>query len=77
MLLERPEKKARDSTIGPALWRGQFSWIDPDHLRGKYADASHPNEALVIVLERRGVFSWKLIRLDLPLNEIFSRAKKH
>ena len=54
----------------PALWHGSFSWESPDHLRATYANARHPDQPIALDLERRGLFSWQVTGLILPIKEI-------
>jgi hypothetical protein len=44
-------------------------YTDLDHFRVTYRDQKEPDAAEIgLVLERRGVFAWKLTRIDLPAN---------
>jgi Protein of unknown function (DUF2939) len=56
------------------LMRRDFSYIDADHFRATFRNAQHPNESISLMLERRGIFSWKLMRVDLPLEDIANDA---
>ncbi|ENZ83817.1 MULTISPECIES: DUF2939 domain-containing protein [Caulobacter] len=45
------------------------AYTDLDHFRVTYHDRKDPDAAEIgLVLERRGVFAWKLTRIDLPAN---------
>jgi hypothetical protein len=72
VILRRPAKGSGDSAASPSLWRGHFSWTDLNHLEGRYASQRRPDEALTIILERQGVFGWKVVALRLPLNQLLS-----
>jgi hypothetical protein len=37
-----------------------------DRFRAQFIDPKQPDEALSLIFERRGWFTWKLIRIDLP-----------
>jgi hypothetical protein len=54
----------------PSLWRGNFAWIGPDHLRATYANACHPDQPIALDLERRGLFGWQVTGLILPIKEL-------
>jgi hypothetical protein len=70
ILLQRPKQQFGDSALRPSLLRGQLSWSDLDHLRMRYTSAAHPDLALTIVLERQGVFGWKVTEVHLPLDQL-------
>lgn len=44
-----------------------YSYVGLDRFRARLEDPAKPDAALTLVLERRGVFRWQLIRIDLPL----------
>jgi hypothetical protein len=43
-----------------------YAYIDIDRFRVTAADPSRADKPLGFVMERRGLFSWKLIRIELP-----------
>lgn len=44
-----------------------YGYQDLNHFRATYRDREHGDqEPFGLVLERRGVFSWKLVRIELP-----------
>jgi hypothetical protein len=43
-----------------------YSYVSLDRFQAVVSNAAHPNESLTFVMERRGLFSWKLIRIALP-----------
>jgi hypothetical protein len=55
---------------------GSFSYIDPDHFKAVYVNPKEPDAPLGLVLERQGIFTWKLIRLDIPFDEIAKDAER-
>jgi hypothetical protein len=59
-----------DGSRHPSLWRGNFRWLDRNHLQATYANIRQPAHPASLILERRGLFSWRLARLNLPLNEV-------
>ncbi len=75
-VLRRPEAEGDSGGLKPALWRGDFAWVDLDHFRATYADTAHPDQRLSMLIERRGVFSWKVTRLNLPLDEITNATRR-
>jgi hypothetical protein len=44
----------------------RFAYLDLNHVRASTITADDPAAPLGWVLERRGLFSWKLIRIELP-----------
>jgi Protein of unknown function (DUF2939) len=70
ILLQRPKQQFGDSSLRPSLLRGQFSWVDMDHVRMRYTSAAHPELALTIILERQGIFGWKVTGVHLPLDQM-------
>lgn len=57
----KPEPKAKSKT------EVKYGYTDLNHFRATYRDADDkPGEEFGLLLERRGVFKWKLIRIELP-----------
>jgi len=69
-ILRRHVQQSGDSQVRPSLWRGQFTWLDVNHFRARYANANHPDEVFGIILERRGLFGWQVIAIRLPLDQL-------
>ena len=69
-ILSRHVQQSGDSPIRPSLWRGEFTWLDLDHVRGTYVNARHPGEVFAITLERRGIFGWQVVGIRLPLDQL-------
>jgi hypothetical protein len=69
-ILRQRTSPSGDGVPRPSLWRGQFSWIDLDHLRARYIDKARPDESFTIVIERQNLFGWKVVSLDLPLDRL-------
>ncbi|HWT53046.1 MAG TPA: DUF2939 domain-containing protein [Caulobacter sp.] len=45
----------------------RYGYQDLNHFRATYRDRKHgDDEPFALILERRGVFSWKLVRIELP-----------
>lgn len=44
------------------------SYVDLDHFRVKLVDADDPKNQVSLILERRDLFRWKLIRIDFDLD---------
>jgi hypothetical protein len=70
VILRRPAKVSGDSAAHSSLWRGHFTWTDFNHLEARYANRNRSDEALTIVLERQGIFGWKVVALRLPLSQL-------
>jgi hypothetical protein len=68
--LKRPIHDAGRNSAMPALWNGSFSYLDLDHFKATYANAAHPDQPIGIILERHGLFKWKITVLDLPLDQL-------
>jgi hypothetical protein len=60
----RPDGRA-DASPPPQLDR-TYGYVTLDRFRVTVADHAHPDLPLAFVMERRGLFDWKLIRIDLP-----------
>jgi len=43
-----------------------YGYVSLDRFQAVVSNDAHPDEALTFVLERRGLFAWKLIRIALP-----------
>ena len=43
-----------------------MSYLDPSHFRAQLAPEKGETEGMGLVMERRGLFGWKLTRLELP-----------
>jgi len=69
-ILSRHVQQSGDSPMRPSLWRGEFAWLDLDHVRGLYANVRHPGEVFAITLERRGIFGWQVVGIRLPLDQL-------
>jgi hypothetical protein len=54
-------------------WSRSWSFLDLDHFSVQYADPDDSRIVFGLVLERHGLFLWKLARLDLPTDELTSR----
>lgn len=73
-LLARPiddhPKEPRDKQ---KRWNRSWSFIDFDHFRARYTDPDDAGIVFGLVFERRRLFSWKLVRIDLPGDELERR----
>jgi hypothetical protein len=69
-ILSRHVQQSGDGPIRPSLWRGEFTWLDLNHVRGTYANARHPGDVFTITLERRGIFGWQVVGIRLPLDQL-------
>jgi hypothetical protein len=72
--LGAPAGSARD--FPRKKWNRSWRFIDLDHLRAEYSEADNPSIVFGLVFERRGVFTWLLVRLDLPEDEIMRRLDR-
>jgi DUF2939 family protein len=57
-------------------WNRSWRFIDLDHFRAEYSEADNPALVFGLVFEQRGVFTWLLVRLDLPEDEIMRRLDR-
>ena len=78
----RPPKSIQATPGGPAVEQPQpevkatktksdtevhYGYVDLDHFRATYRDRKDGDqEPFGLVLERRGLFKWKLVRIELP-----------
>jgi hypothetical protein len=73
ILRQHTSQISSGGTSRPSLWRGNFSWIGPDHLRATYANARHPDQPIALDLTRHGLFGWQVTGLTLPMKELAGR----
>lgn len=61
--VEQPKPKAKSSTEAHYAYQGL------NHFHATYRDkADAPGDELGLILERRGLFTWKLVKIELPPN---------
>lgn len=48
----------------------EYAYASPDRFKVTAHEDRRPDKPLVFVLERRGLFTWKLVRIELPLDGI-------
>ncbi len=53
-----------------------YAYASLDRFKAKFTREDQPDEPLVITMERRGLFGWKLVRIDLPLEAKEDAAPK-
>lgn len=58
-LLEAPPERAKDIRIG-------YSYRGLNRFAGTLTDRARPHERIDLIMERRGVFGWKLTQVRLP-----------
>jgi hypothetical protein len=46
-----------------------YAYSSLDRFKATVTSEDQPDEPLVMTMERRGMFGWKLVRIDLPLEE--------
>ncbi len=65
---DKADKTAASAPAGPAtpIKVTRMSYLDPSHFRAQLAPEKGEAAGLGLVMERRGLFGWKLTRLDLP-----------
>lgn len=68
---DKKAKPAASAPAGPATPTKvtQMSYLDFSHFRAQLAPDKGESEGLGLVMERRGLFGWKLTRLELPKEE--------
>ena len=57
---------ATSGATGPAAVQVSYSYRTLDRFRAELRDRDRPDAVIALTLERRGLFGWKLIRLDIP-----------
>lgn len=60
--------RASDAHAGKAAWG--YGYLGLDRFRVTVSDPARGDGPVALTLERRGLFSWKLIRVDLPLDQL-------
>jgi hypothetical protein len=61
--VEQPKPKPKSTTEAHYAYQGL------NHFRAAYRDkADPPGDELGLVMERRGLFTWKLVKIELPPN---------
>jgi hypothetical protein len=59
----KPEPKAKSTT------EAHYAYDGLNHFRATYRDKTDkPGDELGLVMERRGLFTWKLVKIELPPN---------
>lgn len=76
-IINKPARAEHDGSGIPALWKGDFSFLDSDHFKVVYTPAEEPKAPLGLVLKREGLFTWKLERLSIPIDELAANAATH
>jgi hypothetical protein len=76
LLLSRPFDD-REGTPGHPKKKWNYGWhfVDLSHFKAEYSEAGDPGVVFGFLFERRGLFSWQLVRLDLPEDEIARRIE--
>ncbi len=75
--LERPIEPERATATGTKeRWDWSWSFVDLGHFKSVYSKSDDPSIKFGLLFERRGTFTWKLVRLDLPLDEIVKRGQQ-
>lgn len=60
---EQPKPKAKSTT------EAHYAYQGVNHFHATYRDkADQPGDELGLVMERRGLFTWKLVKIELPPN---------
>lgn len=73
-LLARPIGDRPEASDGKKKrWNRSWSFVDLDHFKVEYIDPDHPRIVFGLLFEERGFLSWKLVRLDLPGDELTRR----
>ncbi len=67
--------EARTPRPGSPAHRGghvttQSGYVSLDRFKTTVRSDDEPNRPLVFVMERRGLFGWKLVRIELPLDTL-------
>ena len=60
-VIEPAKPKAKSQT------EVHYGYVDLDHFRATYRDRnSDESEPFALILQRRGIFGWKLVRIEIP-----------
>jgi hypothetical protein len=71
--------RTQNADAGPATSGGQssaksteahYEYLGPNKFRVRLAPADAPDRALSLILERRGILRWQLVRIGLPLQSL-------
>lgn len=65
----RPKDGAADPGSDASVRQGTkvgFAYLTPDRVRARVAPAADPNRPVDLILERHGLFSWRLEAIELP-----------
>lgn len=52
-----------------------YEYLGPNKFRVRLAPADAPEKAVSLILERRGIFRWQLVRIGLPLQALKTPAE--
>lgn len=75
-LVRRGDVRASGSGGPPARpLRYSNAYVDPDHFRTTLVSPDRPDSPAGLIFERRSLFWWKLVRLDLPKDIMAGRER--
>ena len=73
-LLRRPIGDHSQAAHGRSKkWNRSWSFVDLVHFKAAFSDPDDPRIVFGLLFEERGFFSWRLVRLDLPGDELARR----
>jgi hypothetical protein len=73
-LLARPiGDHPKEATGKTKRWNRSWSFVDFSHFKAEYSDPNDPRIVFGLLFEERGLLSWKLVRLELPGDELTKR----
>jgi len=75
-LLSRPMGGRSGRGQGKTKWNHNWHFIDLGHFKTEYSEANEPSITFGLLFERRGIFTWKLVRLDVPTDELAKRMEQ-
>lgn len=62
----------RTPSAGNAHVSSRYAYASLNRFKVAMIDDTRPDKPITFVLERRGVFAWKLVRIELPLDRLGS-----
>jgi hypothetical protein len=57
--------KAADKDASKPATKVSYGYLTPDRFRVSIAPADHPDEQIALLMDRRGLFSWRVERIEL------------
>jgi hypothetical protein len=65
-----PQQGARPSGGESGHVSSHYGYVSIDRFQAVVTNDTEPGQSLTFVMERRGLFTWKLIRIELPIGAL-------